>query len=114
METIKAACICYCFGAGGYALRRARNMTLDRRGFLAACSRAGMTSALLPGVLYTLATQAQEAVPGSKAREPAKITAEMLDQAAALAGVGPFSAEQKQMMLDGLNDQRGSYDAIRA
>ncbi len=89
-------------------------MTLDRRGFLAACSRAGMTSALLPGVLYTLAVQAQEAAPRAKAKEPAKITAEMLDQAAALAGVGPFSAEQKQMMLDGLNDQRGSYEAIRA
>ena len=86
-------------------------MSLDRRGFLAACSRAGMVSPLLPGVLYTLAAQAEE--PGRPA-ERAKITLEMLDQAAILAGVGPFSAEQKQMMLDGLNDQRGSYDAIRA
>ena len=33
----------------------------------------------------------------------------MLDQAAALAGVGPFTAEQKKMMLDGLNDQRDAY-----
>jgi Asp-tRNA(Asn)/Glu-tRNA(Gln) amidotransferase A subunit family amidase len=38
----------------------------------------------------------------------------MLDQAAVLAGVGPFTAEQKQMMLDGLNEHRGSYEAIRA
>jgi len=38
----------------------------------------------------------------------------MLDQAAALAGVGPFTAEQKQTMLDGLNDQRGSSGPIRA
>jgi Asp-tRNA(Asn)/Glu-tRNA(Gln) amidotransferase A subunit family amidase len=87
-------------------------MTLDRRGFLAACSRAGITSALLPGVLYTLA--AQGAAHGEEARDPAKITPEMLDQAAALAGVGPFTAEQKQAMLDGLNDQRGSSGPIRA
>ena len=89
-------------------------MTLDRRGFLAACSRAGITSALLPGILYTLAAQAQQAVPAAKAAELPKITPEMLDQACLLAGVGPFTAEQKKMMLDGLNDQRGSYEPIRA
>jgi Asp-tRNA(Asn)/Glu-tRNA(Gln) amidotransferase A subunit family amidase len=88
--------------------------TLDRRGFLVACSRAGITSALLPGVLYTLAAQGQDASPESKTVKLAKITAEMLDQAAELAGVGPFSAEQKQMMLDGLNGQRDSYEPIRA
>ena len=85
-------------------------MTLDRRGFLAGCSRAGITSALLPGVLYTLAAQADE---GGKERA-AKITVEMLDEACALAGVGPFSEEQKKMMLDGLNQQRESYEPIRA
>ena len=88
-------------------------MTLDRRGFLAACSRAGITSALLPGVLYTLAAQAQEADSPEKAPALPKITPEMLDQAATLAGVGPFTAEQKKMMLDGLNEQRSSYEAIR-
>jgi Asp-tRNA(Asn)/Glu-tRNA(Gln) amidotransferase A subunit family amidase len=87
---------------------------LDRRGFLAACSRAGVTSALLPGILYTLAAQAQEANPAAKPAELPKITPEMLDQAAAMAGVGPFTPEQKKMMLDGLNDQRGSYEPIRA
>jgi Asp-tRNA(Asn)/Glu-tRNA(Gln) amidotransferase A subunit family amidase len=87
---------------------------LDRRGFLVACSRAGITSALLPGVLYTLAAQGQDASPESKAVKLVKITAEMLDQAAELAGVGPFTAEQKQMMLDGLNNQRDSYEPIRA
>ena len=92
-------------------------MTLNRRGFLTACSRAGITSALLPGVLYTLAAQAQDAAPGAAGAEKktlAKITPEMLDQAAALAGVGPFIAEQKKMMLEGLNDQRDSYEPIRA
>jgi Asp-tRNA(Asn)/Glu-tRNA(Gln) amidotransferase A subunit family amidase len=89
-------------------------MTFDRRGFLAACSRAGITSVLLPGVLYTLAAQAQEASPAEKHPEPPKITPEILDQAAMLAGVGPFTTEQKKMMLDGLNEQRGSYEAIRS
>jgi Asp-tRNA(Asn)/Glu-tRNA(Gln) amidotransferase A subunit family amidase len=93
-------------------------MTLDRRDFLAACSRAGITSALLPGILYTLAAQAQEPATDSKAPDkpapPPKITDAMIDQAAAMAGVGPFTAEQKKMMLDGLNDQRGSYAPIRA
>ena len=89
-------------------------MTLDRRGFLAACSRAGIASPLLPGILCTLAAQAQESAPAAKPAELAKITPEMLDQAALLAGVGPFTAEQKKMMLGGLNDQRGSYEQIRA
>jgi Asp-tRNA(Asn)/Glu-tRNA(Gln) amidotransferase A subunit family amidase len=87
---------------------------LDRRRFLAACTHAGIASPLMPGILYTLAIQAQEPAPKGKAAEPPKIGAEMLDQAAALAGVGPFTAEQKQMMLDGLKDQRASYDPIRA
>jgi Asp-tRNA(Asn)/Glu-tRNA(Gln) amidotransferase A subunit family amidase len=92
-------------------------MTLDRRSFLTACSRAGITSALLPGILYTLAAQAQESSysdqSGSDQSKPAKITSEIIDQAAILAGVGPFTAEQKQMMIDGLIDQNGSIKAIR-
>jgi Asp-tRNA(Asn)/Glu-tRNA(Gln) amidotransferase A subunit family amidase len=87
-------------------------MTLDRRGFLAACSRAGIASPLLPGILYTLASQAQEAA-GTDQSKPPKITPEMIDQAAVLAGVGPFTAEQKQMVLDALIDNNGSYKAIR-
>jgi len=95
-------------------------MTIDRRGFLAACSRAGIASPLLPGILYTLAAQAQDSnVPAGKPPEDKqkalpKITSEMLDQAAMLAGVGPFTDDQKKMMLSGLSDQRGSYDEIRA
>ncbi|MFZ0743434.1 MAG: amidase [Terracidiphilus sp.] len=87
-------------------------MTLDRRGFLAVCSRAGVASPLLPGILYTLAAQAQEAT-GADQSKPPKITPEMIDQAAVLAGVGPFTAEQKQMMLDDLVDNNGSYKALR-
>ncbi|MGO9340610.1 MAG: amidase [Terracidiphilus sp.] len=87
-------------------------MTLDRRGFLTACSSAGITSALLPGILYTLAAQSPESKGNHK--DLPKITSDMIDQASALAGVGPFTAEQKKLMLDGLNDQRASYDPIRA
>ncbi len=87
-------------------------MTLDRRGFLAACSRAGIASPLLPGILYTLAAQAQE-VTGADQSKPPTITSEIIDQAAVLAGVGPFTTEQKQMMIDGLVDNNGSCKAIR-
>src|SRR5580692_8016843 len=106
-------------------------MPLNRRAFLNACSAAGIASPLLPGILYTLAAQAQESAPAAPStagaggaaaatapavpmRDLPKITPEMLDQAATMAGVGPFDAEQKKMMLDGLNDQRSGYDKIRA
>ena len=88
-------------------------MTLDRRAFLNACSCAGITSALMPGILYTLAAQAQEPANASKP-ELAKITPEMIEQAAMLAGVGPFTEEQKKLMLEGLNEQRSGYEQIRA
>ena len=87
-------------------------MPIDRRGFLSACSSVGITSALFPGALYTLAVQAQEAS-GTDQSKPPKITPEMIDAAAILAGVGPFTDEQKKMMIDGLVDQNGSYKAIR-
>jgi Asp-tRNA(Asn)/Glu-tRNA(Gln) amidotransferase A subunit family amidase len=87
-------------------------MTLDRRGFLAACSQAGVGSALLPGVLFALASQAQAQDAGKPDAE-FKITPEMIDHAAAMAAV-TLTADQKTMMMDGLNDQRGSYFAIRA
>jgi Asp-tRNA(Asn)/Glu-tRNA(Gln) amidotransferase A subunit family amidase len=84
-------------------------MTLDRRRFLSACSRIGIGSPLFPGVLYTLAAQA----PNPDQSKPPQITPEMIDQAAVLAGIGPFTAEQKKLMIDGLVDNNGSYKAIR-
>jgi len=87
-------------------------MTLDRRLFLVACTRAGIASPLLPGILYTLAARAQQTDPNDQSQPP-KISPEMIDQAAVLAGVGPFTAEQKQMMIDGLVDHTGSFKAIR-
>ena len=87
-------------------------MTLDRRAFLNACSVAGIASPLLPGILYTLAAQAQESAATDQSKPP-KFTSEMIDQAAILAGIGPISDVQKKMMLDGLIDQNGSIKAIR-
>jgi Asp-tRNA(Asn)/Glu-tRNA(Gln) amidotransferase A subunit family amidase len=102
-------------------------MTLNRRAFLNACSATGIASPLFPGILFTLATQAQEPTPeatpeavpsaataAAAGRDLPMITFEMIDQAAALAGVGPFTGDQKKMLLDGLSDQRASYDKIRS
>lgn len=93
---------------------------MDRRNFLAICSQFGFASTLLPGTLYTIAVQAQTASPAANMSHPAsapkglpKITAEMLAQAAALAGVS-IAPDQVPMMLDGLNQQRTGYQSIRA
>jgi Asp-tRNA(Asn)/Glu-tRNA(Gln) amidotransferase A subunit family amidase len=81
-------------------------MTLDRRIFLTLSGRFGLASTLFPGVLYTLAAQAQTEA------EPARITAEMIQQAAALAGVH-IAPEDVGMLLGGLNQQRSAYAQIR-
>ncbi|MHB8302098.1 MAG: amidase [Acidobacteriaceae bacterium] len=93
---------------------------LDRRHFLLVCSQFGFASTLLPGTLYAVAAQSQESPSGANmqdhapsAKNPPKITPDMLTQAAALAGVS-ISSAQIPMMLQGLNEQRKSYSAIRA
>ena len=88
---------------------------LDRRRFLAVCSQFGLASTLLPGALYTIATQAQTGAAPSATASPSlpKITPEMVEQAAALAGV-PIAPDQISMMLNALNQQRDGYSAIRA
>ena len=87
-------------------------MTINRRSFLNACAKAGIASPLFPGVLFTLASQSQEPAATDESKPPV-ITPEMIDQAGLIAGIGPFTAEQKQMMIDGLVDQNGSIKAIR-
>src|ERR1700686_4768406 len=72
---------------------------LDRRAFLAVCSRLGLTTTLLPGVLWAMAD------------EKGKITREMIDSAALIADV-PIAAEYKDMMLESLNSFKESFDAI--
>jgi Asp-tRNA(Asn)/Glu-tRNA(Gln) amidotransferase A subunit family amidase len=88
-------------------------MALDRRTFLAVSGRFGLASTLFPGALYTLAAQAQEHEPaGEQQAKLPPITPEMVEQAAALAGV-TLAPESIQAMLDGLNQNREGYAAIR-
>src|SRR5882672_3369669 len=72
---------------------------LDRRTFLTVCSRLGLTTTLLPGVLWAMAD------------EKGKITRAMIDSAAAVADV-PIADEYKDMMLESLNGFKESFDAI--
>ena len=87
-------------------------MGFDRREFLAVTGRFGLASTLFPGALYTLAAQAQQQPAADAAATLPKITPEMIDQAAALAGI-TIAPEYKQMMMDGLNQQRSDYAQIR-
>jgi Asp-tRNA(Asn)/Glu-tRNA(Gln) amidotransferase A subunit family amidase len=74
---------------------------LDRRAFLTFCSRLGLTSTLLPGVLWGMAD------------EKNKITREMIDAASLVADVH-IADEYKDMLLDGLNGYSESFEAIYA
>ncbi|HMH13861.1 MAG TPA: amidase [Edaphobacter sp.] len=85
----------------------------SRRRFLGVCSAVGLGQTLLPGVLFGMAAQTQNAAAtGAEAHVMAKITPEMIDAAAAIAGVS-LTAEQKTMMLEGLTKQRNSVAVIR-
>jgi Asp-tRNA(Asn)/Glu-tRNA(Gln) amidotransferase A subunit family amidase len=72
---------------------------LDRRTFLTVCSSLGLTSTLLPGVLWAMAD------------EKGKVTRDMIDHAAAVAGIH-IGDEYKDMMLESLTEYTKSYDAI--
>src|SRR3982074_1087095 len=93
---------------------------LDRRGFLGVCSMMGLGQTLLPGALFTLATQAKAQssplVGGGEVKASTdgmtKITPEMIDAAAAIAGIS-VTDEQKKMMLEGLEQGGKSNTAIR-
>src|SRR6267154_4666330 len=74
---------------------------LDRRNFMKACSGMGLAGTLFPGVLWA---QAQ-------AQGDAKITKEMIDNAASIADVA-IADEYKQLMLDNLNEQAKGYEEI--
>jgi Asp-tRNA(Asn)/Glu-tRNA(Gln) amidotransferase A subunit family amidase len=93
-------------------------MTLDRREFLNVSGRFGLASTLFPGILYTLATQAAPEAAAQTAATPEetsqlpKITRSMIDEAAAVAGI-TIADEYKAAMLEGLNQQRDGYGAIR-
>jgi Asp-tRNA(Asn)/Glu-tRNA(Gln) amidotransferase A subunit family amidase len=93
---------------------------LDRRGFLGVCSMMGLGQTLLPGALFTLAMQAKAQssplVGGGEVKADTsgmpKITPEMIQAAAVIAGVS-VTDEQEKMMLEGVEALRRSYTAIR-
>ena len=92
-------------------------MDVSRRRFLNVCAAVGLGNTLLPGALLAVAAGAAEGqVPSAPdvAAAPAfaKITAGMIDAAAAIAGVA-IGDEQKAAMLDGLNGQRDDVLEIR-
>src|SRR5258707_9545496 len=74
----------------------------DRRLFLAYFSSLGLTSTLLPGVLWAKVEEQQ----------PERISKEMLRAAASVAGV-QFTEQQFERMLQGVNDNLGKYEEIR-
>ena len=83
---------------------------------------AGAGAALLPGALLAVASAeaaAQGSTPGSSAAGEVeslpnlpKITDAMIEAAAAIAGV-TFTPEQRQAMLEGLNNQREDIAEVR-
>ncbi len=88
-------------------------MAFERRHFLAWTGRFGLASTLFPGTLWTLAVQAQQQRDGGTAGLPLpKITPELIEQAAGIAGVN-IAPEYRQMMIEGLNAQREASAALR-
>jgi Asp-tRNA(Asn)/Glu-tRNA(Gln) amidotransferase A subunit family amidase len=93
--------VCNFAGAAPKVRRPQGDYMLDRRAFLAVCSKFGVSATLLPGLLWAMAD------------EKGKITRDMIDKAAAIADV-PIPDEDKDMMLESLNDFSKGYDAIYA
>ncbi len=74
---------------------------LDRRTFMAFFSSLGLGGSLFPGVLW------------ARAQGVAEITTEIVAEAEKVAGLD-FTAEEREMMLRGLNSNLEAYEAIRA
>ncbi len=90
----------------------------ERRRFLATCSALGLSATLFPGALLALVSRSaagQTAGRDAAATTAAfgTITAEMIGEAAVIAGVRIDDA-QRAMMLEGLNSQRENAAQVRA
>jgi Asp-tRNA(Asn)/Glu-tRNA(Gln) amidotransferase A subunit family amidase len=77
------------------------SLLTDRRRFLAFFSSLGLSTTLLPGVLWAMG------------QEKASVTPGMLDSAVKLAGLS-LDEPQRQLMLKGLNEQVDAARTIRA
>jgi Asp-tRNA(Asn)/Glu-tRNA(Gln) amidotransferase A subunit family amidase len=74
----------------------------SRREFLSICSAAGVGSTFFAGTLHALAV----------AKPETKVTVEMINQAAALAGIN-LLPDKTEALLSKINEQRRAYEAIR-
>ncbi len=74
---------------------------MDRRRFFARCATLGISGTAFPAALWALA------------EEEGRVTKEMLPNAEALAGLA-FSDAERELMLEGLNENLESYEEIRA
>ncbi|HUQ49162.1 MAG TPA: amidase [Terriglobales bacterium] len=77
---------------------------INRRHFMNVCTAFGVGGTLFPGLLWGM-TQ------GTDKKEAAKITKDMVAEAAGIAGV-EIKDEYKEMMVDDLNDNAKGYQAI--
>jgi Asp-tRNA(Asn)/Glu-tRNA(Gln) amidotransferase A subunit family amidase len=89
-------------------------MDATRRHLLTLSTAVGLAGTLFPGALLTLASRGMEAQSTDKPdlRGWPVITPEMLDEAAAIAAI-KLTAEQKQMMLEGVLSQRNNALRLR-
>lgn len=86
-----------------------------RRRFLAVSTAAGLGATMLPGALLALTSQSAEAQQRGPAEDSTgfpTITVEMIEQAAAIAGL-KFTEEQRKVMISGLVSQRESVVEVR-
>ena len=77
-----------------------RSSEIDRRSFMAYFSAVGLGGTALPAALW------------SRAQEQGSITKDMLVDAEAVTGL-EFTAEERELMLRGLNRNLGRYRALR-
>src|SRR5262245_64238766 len=78
-------------------------MPLERRRFLTYFAGTGVASTLFPGALWAIAQQ----------QEQNRITKEMSQQAEQLAGL-EFTDEERTAMVNGVNGNLRSFEALRA
>lgn len=87
-----------------------RDISFARRRFLAYFSTAGLTSTLFPGALWG---RLEESLRQEEPPKELKITVEMIAQAEKLAGL-EFTDEDRQLMLEDVNEQLEGYESLRS
>ena len=91
-------------------------MSIDRRSFLHYFGGTGLASTLFPGALYTLHQNASSLPDPTDdyseldvlSQSDGPVTLEMIEQAEQIAGLS-FSKEERELMLEDLNDQLQGY-----